>query len=238
MTSPKPQYKSPIQQLREILQLPPTLADDQVLEQSRQFNSQLDLNDQLNKETRDKFLAAYKTAIQVTGAVEKREDVADQQYQQWMKQETRDHHKAIVFAMALSYVNAKDKAEEEEEAYREFIEVNPEERENYQPLSENSPAPTLSQQQKVDDLNDVLKNDLRLLGEGVRAIIEQRDGIKNIMLLGVTPENIKAVREVLKEGDYALRDAFNPQPPMSGKKTEDEETPVFNPRPKIFDSGK
>lgn len=229
-------FKSGIQQLRELLALPPTVSDQRVIEESEKFIQTLETNKSLNAEQRNKFLAAYKKTQQIIGQVQKTDIVENLNQQNWMRQEQNEKQQLLLAAFVLSLEKRADEEEEQEELARKFKPVKPEEVSRYKVVNPvvDTYSPVLAYQNNY--VAEIIE-DLKLQGIfDVEAQLVQVDGQKTIMLMGLNPENSEKVREIFKNHGYEIGNSpvFNPKPSSArGRRVEDEELPKFNPQPKV-----
>lgn len=218
--------KKLLNELREMLQLQPTVPDEAVIEKAQDYANTL-LTNQKNIETlqRNKFLAAFLKLQQIIAKENTTEKAVDTARQQW--QNKKIEQKDLLKKMTLAFILAKRKAKKEED--RIFEPLPPKYEETYQPIP-NPPIETYPAQFANDysNVQDMLA-ELRLKGINIEAMVMIKDGVKSIVLLGVNALNFEQVRNTFKAygfdfANMSIVATQNPDP--------NNDAIVFNPTPK------
>lgn len=229
MKKPIPQ-KNLLHQLREILQLQPTVPDEVVVEKAQAYaNSLLSNQKNIEAQQRDKFLAGFLKLKQIIAKENTTDKAVDTARQQW--QNKKIEQKDLLKKMTLAFVLAKRKAKQDED--RIFEPLPPKFEESYQPIP-NPPIETYPAQFANDysNVQDMLA-ELRLKGINIEAMVMIKDGVKSIVLLGVNALNFEQVRNTFKAYGFDFANLSvvanqNPDP--------NNDAIVFNPTPKAPNS--
>lgn len=147
----KPTQRSALDQLRDFLQLPPTMSKEDVIKEANKTQQNLK---QLSITQQEKFKVAFEAYKREIGQDNKEFVIAQKQQLNWMRKEEQLEKQQALFAAYILIEKKKDREEQEEE---EFEALDPDDQYKYKPVENPQINTSPSLVQKCDDLNDLLK---------------------------------------------------------------------------------